>query len=360
MNAENFGRHEFLQQKEQISLLEKVSQHCFKGCLQVLSISQLWALYFEDGKLIYAYHSNSMWNIFSEKLQQLCPKFYQLSNQLLDELKALFDNPKNDEIADRPDYLAICWLVEQQYLNPLQAGKLIEEIALGVLDSFLKLRHGIYEFIPKSLSDYLPKFCYLDISLLARRCQLRSINLTNITNIIQPINHNKVGLFGLEQQQLVLEPQFVPILANDTGVITQEVEDISINNNDKESKRKEKLYKVLCIDDSPIILKAIKNFLNEELFTVISVQDPVKALMQILYNKPDLILLDISMPKLDGYELCSLLRKHPVFRKTPVVMVTGRTGLLDKARAKIVKSSGYLSKPFSKADLLKVVFSQIR
>lgn len=358
MNTVNLGRHKFLQQKEQISLLEKVSQHYLKGCLQVLSNSQSWILYFEDGKLIYAYQSHSMWNIFYEKLRQLCPEFYELSNQLLSQLKALFDSQTNNEIADRSDYLAICWLVEQQYLNSLQAGKLIEEMALGVLDSFLKLRDGIYEFIPESLSDYLPKFCHLDISLLARRCQLRSINLTNITNVIQPIDRNKVDLFGLGQQQLLGERQFVPNSTNDTGVITQDVEDTSINNNEKE-KTEQKLYKILCVDDSPIILKAIANFLDEELFTVISVDDPLKALMQILHTKPDLILLDISMPNLDGYELCSLLRKHPTFRSTPVVMVTGRTGFLDKARAKIVKSSGYLSKPFSKADLLKVVFSQI-
>ena len=229
-----------------------------------------------------------------------------------------------------------------------------------MLDSLLKLRDGIYQFIPESLSDYLPKFCHLDISLLARRCQLRSINLTNITNVMQPINHNKVGLFELGQQQLVMERQLVPNLTNENRFITQEVKDSSINNNEKKKKRKQKCYKVLCIDDSPIILKAIKNFLDEELFTVITVQDPLKALMQILHNKPDLILLDICMPNLDGYELCSLLRKHPIFRSTPVVMVTGKTGFIDKARAKIVKSSGYLSKPFSKADLLKVIFSQIR
>ncbi|MBW4668480.1 MAG: response regulator [Cyanomargarita calcarea GSE-NOS-MK-12-04C] len=360
MSTGNFGRHKFLQQKDPILLLEKISQHYFKGSLQVLSDSQSLALYFEDGKLIYACQSNSMWNLFYQKLEQLCPTFYELSNQLLDQLRALFDSQKNDEIGDRPDYLAICWLVEQQYLNPLQAGKLIEEIALGVLDSFLKLRDGIYKFIPESLSDYLPKFCHLDISLLARRCQLRSINLTNITNVTQPVNHHQVGLFGLGQQQLVMERQLVANSTNGSGVITQEVEYTSINNNEKDKKTKQKLYKVLCIDDSPIILKAIKNFLNEELFTVISVQDPLKALMQILHNKPDLILLDISMPKLDGYEVCSLLRKHPIFRSTPIVMVTGRTGFIDKARAKIVKSSGYLTKPFSKADLLKVVFSQIR
>jgi twitching motility two-component system response regulator PilG len=81
--------------------------------------------------------------------------------------------------------------------------------------------------------------------------------------------------------------------------------------------------------------------------------------MQILRSKPDLILLDVEMPNLDGYELCSLLRRHSSFKNTPIIMVTGRTGFIDKAKAKLVRSSGYLTKPFTRSDLLKLVFKHI-
>ncbi|NRB09635.1 MAG: response regulator [Richelia sp.] len=64
--------------------------------------------------------------------------------------------------------------------------------------------------------------------------------------------------------------------------------------------------KIVCIDDSPTVLNSIKSFLYEELFSVIAIKDPLKALMQIIRTKPDLILVDITMPGLDGYELCSL------------------------------------------------------
>jgi CheY-like chemotaxis protein len=66
------------------------------------------------------------------------------------------------------------------------------------------------------------------------------------------------------------------------------------------------------------------------------------------------------MPNLDGYELCSLVRKHSQFKNTPVIMITGRTGFIDKAKAKIVRASGYLSKPFTQADLLKEIFQHIQ
>lgn len=358
MKTVNLGRQKFLQQKEHIALLETVSKNYIQGCLQVLSLSQSWYLYFEKEQLIYAYQTHRMWDIFHNKLEQLFPHLKNLDDELDGELKLLFDSRTDGDIIDRPDYLAICWLVDKQYLNPLQAGKLIEEIAIGVLDSFLKLRDGIYEFTPQTLPDYLPKFCHLDICLLARRCQLRSVNLTNITNVVQSASDNGMALLSLGQQELVnLDRQFIPTQINGTELREQEIEDNAINKN--ENKTEQKLYKVLCIDDSPTILNAIRGFLDEEVFTVITVDNPLRALMQILHTKPDIILLDISMPNLDGYELCSLLRKHSAFQDTPVVMVTGKTGFLDKARAKMVKASGYLSKPFSKADLLKVVFSKI-
>jgi two-component system, chemotaxis family, response regulator PixG len=361
MKTVNLGRRKFLQQKELISLLEEVSHNSIKGCLQILSLSQTWSLYFEEGQLIYAYQSNSMWDIFCEKLEQLYPQLNNLNNELGGQLQALFDSKTNGEILDRPDYLAICWLVEQQYLNSLQAGKLIEEIAIKMLDSFLKLGDGVYEFIPQSLPDYLPKFCHIDISLLTRRCQLRSMNLTNVNLFKQSVNRSEIKLFCDLGQELGLEQsQFISNQINDIRVVTQDIKEKTVKSNQSnDNETEQKFYKILCIDDSPIILKAIKGFLDEQVFTVISVDDPLKGLMQILRIKPDIILLDISMPNLDGYQLCSLLRKHSDFRNTPVVMVTGKNGFLDKARARMVRASAYLSKPFSKADLLKVIFSQI-
>ena len=118
-------------------------------------------------------------------------------------------------------------------------------------------------------------------------------------------------------------------------------------------------HTIACIDDSPTVLHAMQEFLDDKSLTVILISDPVKALMQIMRSKPDLILLDVTMPNLDGYELCSLLRRHPNFKNTPIVMVTGNTGLIDRAKAKLVRASGYLTKPFSQSDLLKIVFSHL-
>jgi twitching motility two-component system response regulator PilG len=118
-------------------------------------------------------------------------------------------------------------------------------------------------------------------------------------------------------------------------------------------------YSIACIDDSPTVLNAINSFLDDKSFSVVMINDPVRALMQVVRIKPDLILLDVEMPNLDGYELCSLLRKHPLFKSTPIIMVTGNTGFLDRAKAKLVRASGYLTKPFNQSELLKMVFKHL-
>lgn len=405
-NTVNLGRHKFFQPLEHLSFLQKISQDYVSGKLQVFSISQQWSIYFEQGKLIYACQLNEMWNLFYKKIQQLNPEFLNLNNQVRNQLKVIFDSNHDD--TGYSSYLAICRLVEQEYLDVAQVKQLIEELANEVMDSFLKLRDGIYEFLPNSCLNDLPKYIHIDVSTIALNNQQRAqkngdyINPAyHTSNYLftdlneQPASLNKPQLaqklsYSQPQKEInqYIEPKVqnkpvnnyidtplapvkhnntvlqvkVPPKGTNTNVDTQVKAQVKtqVNAPVKEIKSNApKLYKVMCIDDSPTIIKAMQGFLDEELFQVVGVTDSLKALMQILRAKPDIILLDISMPNLDGYELCSLLRKHQEFRHTPVIMVTGRTGFIDKARAKLVKASGYLTKPFTKAELIKTVFQQI-
>ncbi len=120
-----------------------------------------------------------------------------------------------------------------------------------------------------------------------------------------------------------------------------------------------KVYKIVSVDDSPTVLREISRFLEHENFSVVTINDPVKAVMSIIRNKPDLILLDLNMDGIDGYELCKIIRNNSMFKKTPIVMVTGNKGLVDKVKARFVGASGYLTKPFTQADLLKMVFMHL-
>lgn len=120
-----------------------------------------------------------------------------------------------------------------------------------------------------------------------------------------------------------------------------------------------KTYKIVSVDDSPTVLREISRFLEQENFAVVAINDPVKAVMSIIRNKPDLILLDLNMDGIDGYELCRIIRNNSMFKKTPIIMVTGNKGLIDKVKARFVGASGYLTKPFTRAELLKMVFMHL-
>jgi len=120
-----------------------------------------------------------------------------------------------------------------------------------------------------------------------------------------------------------------------------------------------KTYKIVCVDDSLTMLKEISYFLEDESFSVVTISNPIKALMGIIRSRPDLVLLDVNMAGIDGYELCRLLRNNSMFKKTPIVMVTGNKGLIDRVKAKMVGASGYLTKPFTRSELMKIVFSHL-
>lgn len=117
----------------------------------------------------------------------------------------------------------------------------------------------------------------------------------------------------------------------------------------------QRTWKIVCIDDSPTVLREIQRFLQQELFEITMIDDSQKALMKIISIKPDLILLDASMPGLDGYQVCTMIRKSSLLKHIPVVMVTGNKGLLDRARAKMAGTTDYLTKPFTQKDLLQIV-----
>ncbi|MBN3925541.1 response regulator [Nostoc sp. NMS4] len=121
----------------------------------------------------------------------------------------------------------------------------------------------------------------------------------------------------------------------------------------------QKVHKIVSVDDSPTILKEISYFLESENFSVVTINDPVKAVLSIIRHKPDLILLDLNMLGIDGYELCRIIRNNSLFKNTPIIFVTGSKGIVDKVKAKLVGASGYLTKPFTRAELLKIVFMHL-
>lgn len=113
--------------------------------------------------------------------------------------------------------------------------------------------------------------------------------------------------------------------------------------------------KVMVIDDSKTIRRTAETLLKKEGCEVITANDGFEALSKIADHNPDIIFVDIMMPRLDGYQTCALIKHNQKFKNTPVIMLSSKDGLFDRARGRIVASEQYLTKPFTKEELLGAI-----
>lgn len=357
MSTTQEGSYKFLQKIHPLSLLAQLTGRRATGRLRVSTGSIYWSLYLYEGKLVYASYSDQLFDWLDGHIERRERNVEGLNQAIRVQMRVIFEAKHDAFSTNQADYQAICWLVNRNYISSAQAAELIEEMAKEVLVSFLRLKEGNYDFSRESSLDEMPKFCYLDMRTLVEYCQqqLRSgVSRYSQTteegvsrresSMLQTFERDSAS--SLPTSELVNQPQ-------QQGETSSDV--VSHRGQTAPAKH----YVIACIDDSPTVLNSIQHFLDEGVFAVVKINDPVKALMQILRSKPNLILLDVEMPNLDGYELCSLLRRHSMFKDTPIVMVTGRTGFIDRAKAKMVRASGYLTKPFTQADLLKIVYKHL-
>jgi two-component system, chemotaxis family, response regulator PixG len=349
-----------------LSLLAQLISRYTRGCLQITDGSTTWHIYLDQGKLAFATSSDAPFDRLDRHLRALQRQIPALVSAVRVQMRLMFETRSAQPGQVNIDYQAISWLVAQQYLSRSQAALLIEELAKEVLEGFLALTEGYYEVLDRDRfgPDY-PALCQLDLRPLVEQCRhsqnpppSQAVSRSAATYVNIPVNRaapsgqaawesRPVTPFNVRQTS---EARW-STLAGEAAAAAPPASPAATAATAR--------YTIACIDDSQTILQSIRAFLDDASFTVIMINDPVKALMQVVRNRPDLILLDVGMPSLDGYELCSLLRRHPHFRHTPIIMVTGLTGFIDRAKAKLVGASGYLTKPFTQSELLKTVFKHL-
>jgi twitching motility two-component system response regulator PilG len=117
--------------------------------------------------------------------------------------------------------------------------------------------------------------------------------------------------------------------------------------------------KVMVIDDSKTIRRSAEMLLKKVGCEVITAIDGFEALAKITEHKPDIIFVDIMMPRLDGYQTCALIKNNQTFKSTPVIMLSSKDSIFDRARGQIVGSEEYLTKPFSKEDLINAITAHV-
>lgn len=334
-----------------LSVLAQLTSRRATGCLQVTSGATSWLIYLEQGRLTFASSSTNPFERLDRHLRQLSRQVPALVSAVRVQVRLLFETPVEEQTILSADYRAVCWLVDQQYLTREQASTLIEELAKEVLESFLIVTEGSYEMIERDRLNDFPTLCHLELRPLVEHCQnqlrRRQVSGRMLSSPSQPTpDPAQTTAQRAREQPQSLVPPVTPTAGAAAGGSNLELPKSASKSH----------YTIACIDDSPTVLQAIKSFLDDTTFSVVMINDPIKALIQVVRSKPDLVLLDVGMPNLDGYELCSLMRRHSNFKNTPIIMVTGHTGFIDRAKAKLAGASGYLTKPFTQPDLLKMVF----
>ncbi|WP_036482163.1 response regulator [Myxosarcina sp. GI1] len=373
------------------------------GCLQFNGESVSWRVYLQAGKLKYADCSIQL-------MAEL--KYYLLRQGCKAAAAALKDMPPlylktqakmEQNSSGRSLYQqTLLWLLKEKHIDRLQLSQLLEEITQDSLEFCFWLTEGNFnwnrdESNPAWIREQIGESLSLDIADLINFLKQRLTKWQNCaSSLLSPHQRpyildyrdiNKSPSSGTLSQQALNElaqmmrrglsfRQLSIVLNRDELHIAQilspyiEKKVIHLRNPQSPLDKlpdiprllaKEKLsqasktFKIACIDDSPTILNEMQRFLEEDRFEVTAIDDPVQASAVIFRLEPDLVLMDITMPRINGYKLCSLLRSSNVFKETPIVMVTGNTGMIDKARAKMAGATDYLTKPFTQEGLMNIV-----
>ncbi|MTJ09750.1 MULTISPECIES: response regulator [unclassified Anabaena] len=203
--------------------------------------------------------------------------------------------------------------------------------------------------------------------VLRRPEQLQQlVNQSVYRNFVSLIN----GKFTLRELAVRMKQDVMPVARSLLPYILKgiielvEVPDLPLTVTDVNSTSKQPRNQipplVACVDDSPQVCKILEEIMTGYGLRFIKIQDAVQALPIIIQEKPDLIFLDLIMPIASGYEICTQLRRISAFAETPVIILTGNDGLVDRVRAKVVGSTDFISKPIVADRVMNVVRKYIR
>jgi twitching motility two-component system response regulator PilG len=320
------------------------------------STGQFWYIFFCNGEIVYATDPDSNLTRLRDYLHGL-------------ELDQTFGQVMTSKLGiNVVEYGQIWSLLELKILSTKQAIALVENMICEVLFDVLSLHKGTFVF--EMSSALTPQLTSIKFSAIAsdivRQIQawkqfhpfIQTPNQLPIQLVPDTISHLSAWIDGKTsirqlarysgQNTLKVAESVYEAIANG-GVSLANVLSTTSESLKPESSR------IVCIDDSMTICRTVEYILQNHGYQVVAVSSPVKALSLVFQIKPNLILCDIAMPDIDGYELCAMLRKSSIFAQVPIIMLTGKDGFIDRVKARMVGATEYLTKPFGEKELLTIV-----
>jgi twitching motility two-component system response regulator PilG len=361
-----------LHEMDATSLLQliELGQRSGELFLETEQKNRFWIVSFEQGRCVYAAETEGGFKRLKDYLQR-----FNLGH--LVEGQHVSMEPSADQTF--PEYAFLIQLVDQRNLNEAQAKQIIQAMVEEVFFDIIGLNQGSFIFDDKTpvSTALLP----MEVGSILKRVSTRMTEWQKLKpRVLSPEQRPFISSQELLQQKL---PQaaydqlvrwingthslrsIARFLCRDVVTVTKAImpyveqgilgiHDLEVSPRLMPSNATGNRV-VVCIDDSIVIQKSVENFLGGRGYQVHTIANPVKAIADLYKLMPDLILMDIAMPKMDGYELCAMIRKSGAFHKTPVVMLTGKDGFIDRVRARMAGATEYLTKPFGEQDLLAIV-----
>lgn len=361
-----------------------LKQDQFSGQVLVKGpLEQKWIFYMFLGRILYAtggIHPVKRWH---RNLITHCPQL---------DLDKLSFSPGNSSI----DSFDICWeyqllhlWTEQQKISRDQAAKVVVSIVSEVLFDITQAMQVTYHFKPESLSlaqlvlinseqliaevkRVWEAWCEAKIAdrspnrapIIKQPEQLQSRTSASLYQVLTTLLDGQSSLRDLavkmKREVVAVTQSLLPYVQ--AGLV--ELIDIPDEAAPVAPVAPGKLPTppvtsqapiIACVDDSPSVCQSMERILTGAGYQFVPVQDSLRAIATLLIRKPDLIFLDLVMPNTNGYEICTQLRKVSTFRNTPIIILTGNDGIIDRVRAKLVKASGFLSKPINAEVVLETV-----
>jgi len=335
---------------------------------------QFWIVFFLNGQIAYAADSDSSLSRLRDYLRR-----YNLDSAV-EQLYVPAIATTN-----APEYGYLWTLLETHVLTPAQGREIIQSMIQETLFDLLSLHQGSFVFeIGPALA---PQLTTLEIGPLVANIMKQVQEWKQFHPHIQspeqcpvivessllrqklPENTFKIlaswadGQNSLRQLARYLNRPILPVAKAIYPYIkkgwVQLVYPSNLSTNpapgEFPSEPKTGTHSVVFIDDGVATCKAVEHTLKQHGYAVAAISNPLKALSLVFQIKPHLILCDIIMPELDGFEICAMLRRSTAFQQTPIVMLTGKDGFIDRVKARMVGATDYLTKPFGDSELLMLV-----
>ena len=333
-----------------------------------------WLVFFLNGQIAYAAQSDGNLSRLRDYLRP-----YK-ANGALDHLEY-----PSIASTNAPEYGYLWILLEKHVLTPAQGRSILQSMVHETLFDLLSLHHGYFVFeISPALA---PQLTTLEIAplvtkimkqvqewkqfhphiqspnqcpMIADRLQLKA---SLPTNAFKSLDRWADGRTSLRQMARYLNRDLITVARaiypyvqkGWIQLLLPTAQNPSAMPWEWELKTAKRTPRIVCVDDNVAVGKTVEQILQAKGYEVTAIQDPLEALRLVFPLQPDLILCDLAMPKLDGYELCGMLRQSTAFRQIPIIVLTGKDAFIDRVRARMVGSTDYLTKPFGASELLLLV-----